>query len=437
MKLTILICLLFLTLNGVSQQVYYISALGDDSNNGTSLSTPWKTIREIEPGNTYLLKRNETFHFNIPVSKKATGNKRTLISAYGSGDDPVLNLYKKIKPESWTQDRSYIWKVDLTNSDNYTGLTSTDTNVGFIKVGGKIYGNKKENISLLTDDWDFSSDSTFLYVYLKSKPSTNVPNVEVSWNVTAIKISKGMTIENIKIMGAGAHGISGLFCENVTLRNLNVTEIGGSYLVNFKKGTTRYGNGIQIGNGSNNCLSENCKVSQVYDAAFTMQGDDPSTHFINTTFKNNTAENNEQSFEVWVKGGGQGFTNCKFINNKCSNAGFGWSHKYRPAQYEGVHLLSYDLDCQNLDLLIEGNIFYRAKSGLYSYSNDRDNPKYISKNNTITLDAKTPIQSMSNITKTTRVSLTNYEAFVKSTGHEKGSKFNTIKTVSPKPQLRH
>jgi parallel beta-helix repeat protein len=414
-----------------AQTTYYISSSGNNSNSGTSKSSPWKSITSIDPGSTYLLKSGDTLYFNIPDTKKSTENKNTVITSYGEGPKPIVSLYKKIKPEKWTLHSDNIWKVNLSDSENYTGYKTLDNNVGFLKVDSKIFGNKKLNSESLAANWDFYSDQTTLYIYSTRSPQNVAKSIESNCNITAIRICNNLTISNIKIMGTGAHALSGYLSKNVTLRNIDITEIGGSLLPGFSDGTVRYGNGIQFYDGSDNCIIENCNISQVYDTALTLQGDSKTTLFNNTTFKNNVISNNEQSFEVWVKNGGPGFINCKFIDNDCSNAGYGWSHVYRPAKYVGVHLLSYVMACVNTDILIEGNTFYKAKSGLYFYFDSENAPKYVSRNNKVTLNANVPIRSLSPITSRLRFDVTNPDNFIQSTGYEKGTVFKTLDGVRP------
>ena len=71
--------------------------------------------------------------------------------------------------------------------------------------------------------------------------------------------------------------------------------------------------------------------------------------------QNNTAKDNEQSFETWVSGNNPGYTHCKFINNNCYTAGFGWSHSVRPDSNVAVHILSYSWEVMNADFEIKNN----------------------------------------------------------------------------------
>ncbi|HEY9343627.1 MAG TPA: hypothetical protein VIQ23_18770, partial [Hanamia sp.] len=58
---------------------YYVSANGNDANNGTSTSTPWRTLNKVnsyfsslQPGDRVLLNRGDVFYGSITVNKSGT-----------------------------------------------------------------------------------------------------------------------------------------------------------------------------------------------------------------------------------------------------------------------------------------------------------------------------------------------------------------------------
>src|SRR5215217_7539459 len=79
---------------------YFSSASGDDSRTSTAAknpSTPWKSISKLnsffaslQPGDSVLLKRGETFYGSITVTKSGTTSLPIVISAYGLGNRPVI-----------------------------------------------------------------------------------------------------------------------------------------------------------------------------------------------------------------------------------------------------------------------------------------------------------------------------------------------------------
>ena len=411
----------FVQLTCFSQTTYYISNKGNDKNDGLSSKRPIKTIVRMMRGSKYLLKRGDTFYFKINASE--TFNGLIKIDAYGKGKKPVVSLYKNIKSTSWTLFSKSIWKVDLKNSDNYSGYTNADdTNVGFVKIGSSIKGNKVNSIDKLKVRWDFYSDSQFLYVFSTKNPSYLNEHIRITTRDNIVQLGSNMQVSNISLIGTGGHAIQGSDRSNVVIKNVTISEIGGSYLPGFKRGDTRFGNGIEIlGKGSNYTI-EGCYVSQVYDAAYTIQSTGSDACFENIVFKNNVAENNEQSFEFWTSNRRGGFKNCWFISNHCLNAGFGWSHSVRPDKDVGVHILNYYSAFSNNDITISQNIFKRAKTG-YIYL-DADTTKVImfkSDRNRIFLDENVPIR-----TNDASYPISKSEKFIKSFGIELGSVFKHI-----------
>jgi hypothetical protein len=389
--------------------IYYI-----DSTSAKNLTSSTGYLN-IEPGNTYLLKCGDTFYFRIPHVDNPEKAK-IIISSYGRGPKPVISLYKKIKNSSWLDMGNNIWRVDIRDAANYSGFgDTTDTNVGFLKVNNSIKGDKKPTISEMKKQWDFYSDKRYLYVFSTENPKETASSFLIACKYHIILLSDYLDISNIELLGTGAHGIVGT-CSNIHLNNIDIREIGGSYQPGYAKGVTRYGNGIQLWKSSQNCGIENCKVMQVYDAAYTMQGNGVNEYFDNIIFKNNIADSNEQSFEIWIRGGHAGFIGCKFIHNKCYNAGYGWSHDVRPIKNVGVHVLNYEWEVDNSDLTIEHNIFNNAISGIYYFNTKNFNPQgyFKSDKNKIYLGSSTPILSGYTLQK---------EEFTRLSGLDKNSSF--------------
>jgi hypothetical protein len=232
-----------------------------------------------------------------------------------------------------------------------------------------------------------------------------------------------MEVRNLKILGSGGHGIQGSGINNVILDSLEVTEIGGAYLPGFADGSVRYGNGIEFWNGGTMCKVQNCTVSQVYDAAYTMQGMGKGIHFQKMIFKNNVADRNEQSFEAWARDGAVGFTECSFTFNNCLNAGYGWSHVVRPDKKQGVHILTYTWDVQQNDLVLAHNIFNKALSALYYHNYGQEIPAFTSRENEVFLDPGTLIRSLY-----LDHTIENAAEFVTSTGKEILTNFHVLQT---------
>ncbi len=85
---------------------YFSNNSGDDSRTSTQAqhsSTPWKSIRKLnsifsilQPGDSVLFKRGETFYGSIILTKSGAAGSPVVISAYDKGDRPVITSLVKL-----------------------------------------------------------------------------------------------------------------------------------------------------------------------------------------------------------------------------------------------------------------------------------------------------------------------------------------------------
>lgn len=79
----------------------------------------------------------------------------------------------------------------------------------------------------------------------------------------------------LKKTGYGAaHGIGGSGTHHITIRGCNICFIGGGHQMTRPYGEpVRYGNGIEFWSNARDCVVEDCRLWEIYDAALTSQGD--------------------------------------------------------------------------------------------------------------------------------------------------------------------
>ena len=148
MKKVFLIAVLVLLLPVVCWgDTYYVSSSGgSDSNNGTSDSTPWKTINKVNigsfnAGDSILFNKGDTWReMLIPPSSGSLGNP-IIFSSYGSGDDP--KLYYDINRLSNSGWEDYAGTLDDSTTDTFTGWTNynADANDLLEAVSDSYLGN--------------------------------------------------------------------------------------------------------------------------------------------------------------------------------------------------------------------------------------------------------------------------------------------------------
>lgn len=119
MKFKLIIIFIFTNLIRISAVNYYLSAMGNDSNDGLTVNTPWKTITKLNgawsrvvPGDSILFRRGDIFRGMIQPTANGSADAPCVIGAYGVGANPVISGSKVVS--TWTLHSGKIWKADLT-----------------------------------------------------------------------------------------------------------------------------------------------------------------------------------------------------------------------------------------------------------------------------------------------------------------------------------
>ncbi len=94
----------------VGKNYYFSTSSGDDARTSTqaqSSTTPWKTINKLNSffsslaaGDSILFRRGDTFYGSIIVSKSGISSLPIVVSAYGTGNTPVISGFSTLT--SWT-----------------------------------------------------------------------------------------------------------------------------------------------------------------------------------------------------------------------------------------------------------------------------------------------------------------------------------------------
>jgi parallel beta-helix repeat protein len=132
---------------------YYVAANGNDSNSGTSSSTPWKSVAKVNAsfssmnaGDNVLFNMGDVFYGSLIVNKSGTANAPITIGAYGSGNKPVITGLSSIT--SWSNLGSNIWESTLpVSSLSYTNLVlinGVNTAMGRTPNAGTFYNYQSQ-----------------------------------------------------------------------------------------------------------------------------------------------------------------------------------------------------------------------------------------------------------------------------------------------------
>ncbi len=118
---------------------YYIAANGNDANNGTSTSTPWKTLSKLnsffsslKPGDNVLLNRGDVFYGSITINSNGSSGSPITIGAYGTGANPIITGFTSVT--AWTNKGGNIWEstntVSSLSSCNMVEINGVNTAMG-------------------------------------------------------------------------------------------------------------------------------------------------------------------------------------------------------------------------------------------------------------------------------------------------------------------
>ena len=129
---------------------YYVSNAGNDSNNGTSLTTSWQTLAKVNsktfvPGDQILFKCGDTFYGTLTIKSSGSSGNPIIYGAYGTGAKPIITGFTTIS--DWTNEGGGI----------YSKVITSEAQTNMVTIDGVQYGmGRYPNTTYLT----FESAST-------------------------------------------------------------------------------------------------------------------------------------------------------------------------------------------------------------------------------------------------------------------------------------
>ncbi|MDA3928349.1 MAG: hypothetical protein PF541_05280 [Prolixibacteraceae bacterium] len=254
--ITVLTCILFISLNSEATTYYISSNGGNDANSGISIDLPWKTINQVNSfafvaGDSILFKKNEIWRGQL-LPRSGNSSSDVYHGAYSSGKFPtILGSLCFNNPSDWISIGGNIWKCNksfLTDIGNI--IFNNSTAVGFKKWNLKELQNQNEF-------W-YNLSSRELLIYSTSNPASLYSKIELALRKHIInqQNTSFVTYENISIKYGGAHGFGGGNTTNITVKSCEISYIGGGDL--NMDGKIRFGNGIEFWGNASNIIVEIC-----------------------------------------------------------------------------------------------------------------------------------------------------------------------------------
>jgi hypothetical protein len=285
---------------GASATNYYVSPYGNDANDGTSISTPWKTISKINkqryfPGDIIMFQRGGVWRETLFGAFSGSEGKPITFSSYGSGAKPIINGANVYS--GWSRYKDNIWSRQSPLANNTT-LT--------IMVDGSIYSRVTSISSLVENTFYINKNSNPDQIYIYSKNNLSTSIVEISTRQYGIFMSRKshIVISNLDLMNCLYAGLrldgQGLYDGNPRTYFNGYTTVDGvcaSNSVSF---------GIVTGNGYSYTTIKN---SSAYSNGNGFYSDGNAN---NTTFQKDTAYNNYNQTDPFTDGNGFGVYKSSF-----------------------------------------------------------------------------------------------------------------------------
>ena len=393
-------------LSKVTGRCFYISNNGDDSNDGLSPETPWKTLQKLSDSYTLLginytdiilFERGSVWREPIPV----LSNMR--YSAYGEGEKP--RFYCSVDgtgAENWEEtETENVWKykypiekdignIVFNNGDCWgiklilDAATGQTKEAGMVTNGADVFRCKSREYtgpeSILNNLEYFHDVNGTQEVYLRCEwgnPGEYFESLEMSKNQEHIIIEGNfMTFDNLCFMYSGSHSISTFNPTGLTVQNCVFEWIGGSLQGN--EGTTRYGNAFQNWGSCMDVTIKDCYINQIYDAGITTQYSHPEKTAVVDGFyvTDNVIDRANYSLEFFMQSAeGTCYKRLQISGNYMRWAGYGFSHQ-RPDAKNGTFFMGfqgYHCDAPYYDSFFENNVGIYATHYLYLSQNMKEN----------------------------------------------------------------
>ncbi len=333
-----------------SLPTFYVSNNGDDSNDGKTPETAWKTLDKINAPDT------TPEHCNILFERGGLWRGRVTpphdyitYSAYGKGKKPMFygSMRNYADPSLW----------EKTEYENVWRTTACGANVGIIAFNhSDEYGRYDELLGIrsikgtagingpesLKRNFQFFSNlvepELFLYCTF-GNPGEVFESIEIGERINIFGHASHIKVDNVCVKFTGAHGVGVGRCDSImqdyVVQNSIFAYLGGSILVGFvADNTVGYGNAIQLYGNCNGFYANGNWIYQIYDTAITNQcncsGNAVPSYMSNVEYIGNLCEYCHWSIEYYNPASKvdpkteRTFENINYSHNILRYGGYGW-----------------------------------------------------------------------------------------------------------------
>jgi len=202
----LLVFFLFVSVSISSATTYYVSSsAGSDTNNGTSPSTPWKTIAKVNAstfsaGDNILFLSGDRWRETLRPPSSGAGDSPITFGGYGviddSTPDPIIDGSDTKAQSNWTLESGNLY---YTAANIATRASARPTNVW--KDGVKLFLVPVKASLVSTSQWYWDGANSRVYVYSSGAPSgveVQARDYGVSFGATDVTPVSHIVIENIR-----------------------------------------------------------------------------------------------------------------------------------------------------------------------------------------------------------------------------------------------
>lgn len=398
-------------IGSVEGTVYYVSEKnGDDSNDGKSPLSAWKTFEKVasysfSDGDAILFERGGIYRGHC------FANRSLLFGSYGNGAKPrIYGSVDAVESGTWRLAAENIWCY---SNDTYYDIGNImfnpDEDNRNAVYGHKVLTNEDieyndSNISqILTQDLQFYSagfaasnvnTATKLYLYSAENPNERFSQIELCEDRPIITARRNNTVvDNIEFRYTASHGVNSGDIDGFIITNCEFAWIGGGIHHYNDDGSlpVRFGNAIEVYGTSKNYIADNNYIWQVYDAGITPQiTKDAESIGGPIAFTNNVIEYCNYSIEFWntSKEPASVINGFHIENNIMRFAGYGLcterTDKFQAAHFKtwpNWNLGTYHVN-KMTDFVIKGNIFDECDGQMLYLCTDFEDSLPVLENNT-------------------------------------------------------
>jgi len=291
-----LFIIFFLTAIKLLATTYFIDASsGDDSNTGTSITKPWKTINKVNhfnflPGDSLLFKKGEIWKESMNFPSSGNSSAPIIIGSYGNGPMPIItgrDVYLGWNdPATWTYLGNNLWYREQSYNPQRLWIN-----------GEEVLRNEVVD-SLDGTRYMWAWENSRLYVYSVSNPATSFSMMETNVFYFTVRFENKayIFVQDIDVQGGYSFAFALLGCSYITVKDCNIGAysrqgilirdsqgVSSTYVIidhceldsrfHFSYGKNKgIDDGIQISNGANDCMVRNSAVKDFGHTGIYLKG---------------------------------------------------------------------------------------------------------------------------------------------------------------------